>query len=120
EFNDQSDSIQVKPVYQGDYEDIQKKLRAGGGAQSIAPIVITGDNDVPHMVNNDYITPMYEFIEEDDVVDTSDFEKNILQRYASKNKLYAMTISSSNSLLYHNKDTLEAVELDPNEPPKTL
>jgi len=120
EFNDQSDSIQVKPVYQGDYEDIQKKLRAGGGAQSIAPIVMTGDNDVPHMVNNDYITPMYEFIEEDDEVDTSDFEKNILQRYEIKDKLYAMPMSSSNLLVYYNKDTFEEVGLDPNEPPKTF
>src|SRR5699024_2669385 len=120
EFNDQSDSIQVKPVYQGDYEDIQKKLRAGGGAQSIALIVMTGDNDVPHIVNNDDITPMDEVIEEDDEVDTSDFEKNILQRYEIKDKLYAMLTSSSNLLVYYNKDTFEEVGLDSNDTTKTF
>src|SRR5699024_11270846 len=50
ECNDQSDSIHVKPVYQGDYEDIQKKLRAGGGAKSIAPSVKNGESGVHNMV----------------------------------------------------------------------
>lgn len=120
DFNEQSDSVRVKPIFQGDYEDIQKKLRTGGGSQSIAPIVMTGDNDVPHMVNNEYITPMQEFIDEDDEVDTSEYEENILQRYEMDDKLYAMPMSSSNLLVYYNKDTFEEAGLDPEDPPKTF
>lgn len=117
-FNEQSDSIQVKTVYQGSYQDINKKIQAGGQSQSMPALVMTNEAMQKFMINNEFIEPMYKFIEEDDY-DTSKLEPLIMGRYEIDNKLYSMPLGTSNTVFYYNKDLFEEAGLDPDDPPET-
>lgn len=119
DFNDQSDSVKVEATYQGSYDDSLTKLRAVGGSDEAPALVQVFEIGTKYMSESGFITPMQEFIDEDDF-DVSELEDNILNYYQLDGELYSMPFNTSNAVMFYNKDMFEEVGLDPEAPPETL
>lgn len=119
DFNDKSDEILVKAVYQGSYDDLLTKVRAVGGSDKAPALIQSSETSRLFLAESDFITPVQEFIDEEDF-DTSNFESNALNTYIINDKLYSMPFSTSNPMMYYNKDMFEEAGLDPDDPPLTF
>lgn len=118
-FNEQSDTVEVEAIYQGSYDDSLNKLRAVGGSSEAPAIVQVFEIGTKYMSESGFITPMQEFIDEEDF-DVSMLESNILSYYTLDDQLYSMPFNTSNAVMFYNKDKFEAAGLDPENPPKTF
>src|SRR5690625_3222254 len=96
-FNDQSDSVHVEAIYQGSYDDSLTKLRAVGGSDEAPAIVQVFEIGTKYMSESGFITPMQEFIDDEDF-DTSNLEENILSYYEIDGDLYSMPFNTSNAV----------------------
>lgn len=119
-FNDQSDSVHVEAIYQGSYDDSLTKLRAVGGSDEAPAIVQVFEIGTKYMSESGFITPVQEFIDEDDDFDISSLEENILNYYMVDDQLYSMPFNTSNAVMFYNKDMFEEAGLDPDNPPATF
>ena len=117
-FNEQSDAVEVEAIYQGSYDDSLTKLRAVGGSDEAPAIVQVFEIGTKYMSESGFITPMQEFIDEDDF-DTSILEENILSYYELDDQLYSMPFNTSNAVMFYNKDMFERAGLDPDNPPSS-
>ena len=117
-FNDQSDSVHVEAIYQGSYDDSLTKLRAVGGSDEAPAIVQVFEIGTKYMSESGFITPMQEFIDDEDF-DTSNLEENILSYYEIDGDLYSMPFNTSNAVMFYNKDMFERAGLDPEDPPSS-
>src|SRR5699024_11104401 len=118
QFNEQSDSVHVNAIYQGSYDDSLTKLRAVGGSSEAPAIVQVFEIGTKYMSESGFITPMQEFIDEDDF-DVSNLEENILSYYELDDELYSMPFNTSNAVMFYNKDMFERAGLDPEDPPSS-
>ncbi|GIN57286.1 ABC transporter substrate-binding protein [Lederbergia ruris] len=118
-FNEQSDSVEVKAIYQGSYDDLLNKLRAVGGSSEAPAIVQVFEIGTKYMSESGFITPMQEFIDKDNF-DISQLEENILSYYTLDDQLYSMPFNTSNAVMFYNKDKFKEAGLDPENPPKTF
>lgn len=118
-FNEQSDSVEVEAIYQGSYDDSLTKLRAIGGSDEAPAIVQVFEIGTKYMSESGFITPMQEFIDEDNF-DTSALEENILSYYTLDDQLYSMPFNTSNAIMFYNKDMFEEAGLDPDNPPNSF
>lgn len=119
QFNEQSEEVEVKAIYQGSYDDSLNKLRAVGGSSEAPAIVQVFEIGTKYMSESDFITPMQEFIDEENF-DVSVLEENILSYYTIDEQLYSMPFNTSNAVMFYNKDKFEAAGLDPENPPATF
>lgn len=119
QFNEQSDSVEVNPIYQGSYDDSLSKLRAVGGSDEAPAIVQVFEIGTKYMSESDFITPMQEFIDAEDF-DVSMLEENILSYYTIDEQLYSMPFNTSNAVMFYNKDKFEEAGLDADNPPGTF
>lgn len=118
-FNEQSDSVHVEAIYQGSYDDSLTKLRAVGGSDEAPAIVQVFEIGTKYMSESGFVTPMQEFIDEDDF-DVSGLEENILSYYEIDDQLYSMPFNTSNAVMFYNKDMFERAGLDPDNPPNSF
>lgn len=118
DYNKQSDSYKINPVYQGSYTDTITKIRAVGESEAPALLMASGTNR-KYLAERDYIVPVQKFIDEEDF-DLSSINENVINRYTLDEKLYSMPFSASNAIMFYNKDMFEEVGLDPENPPKTF
>lgn len=78
DFNKQSDSVHVRLVFQGSYDEIKNKFSTVAGS-SAAPAVLMGeDNKSKFMAHSGAITPIYKFIKNDPNFDMSHMEKTFM------------------------------------------
>lgn len=119
QFNAQSDSVSVEAIYQGSYDDSLTKLRAIGGSDEAPALVQVFEIGTKYMSESGFITPMQEFIDEDDF-DIDALEENILSYYTLDDQLYSMPFNTSNAVMFYNKDMFEEAGLDPEDPPSTF
>src|SRR5947209_2392293 len=118
QFNDSQTDIFVQDVYQGSYDDLVNKFRAGLQSKSGPHVLQVYDIGQRFMIDSKAIEPMQTFIDADKF-DLSQFEQPILNYYTVDKKLNAMPFNTSNPILYYNKDAFKAAGLDPNKPPRT-
>jgi sn-glycerol 3-phosphate transport system substrate-binding protein len=118
QFNDSQSDIFVQDIYQGTYDDLVNKFRAGLQSKSGPHILQVYDIGQRFMIDSKAIEPMQTFIDADKF-DLSQFEQPILNYYTVDKKLNAMPFNTSNPILYYNKDAFKAAGLDPAKPPRT-
>lgn len=118
DFNASHPDIQVKPIYQGKYDESLNKLKASMGSDSGPDIIQVYEIGSKFMIDSGMITPVQQFIDKDQF-DLSQLEPNIIRYYTIDGKLNAMPFNTSNPILYYNKDMFKAAGLDPENPPKT-
>ena len=119
EFNNQSDNVHIEPVYQGSYTDLITKIRAMGNTDEAPAIIQASGTNRKYLAESDFVEPMQKFIDEEDF-DTSQLEENALNRYVIDDTLYSMPFSTSNAVMYYNKDLFKEAGLDPDNPPQTF
>ncbi len=118
EFNDKHPDIEVKPVFQGTYEESLTKYRSVGGTENAPAIMQTFEVGTKYMIDSGYVQPVQKFIDEDNY-DLSQWEPNIRKYYNVNGKQYSMPFNSSTPILIYNKDAFKKAGLDPNKPPRT-
>lgn len=120
DFNAQSGGkIEVKAVFQGNYDETIAKYKASVQQKSTPELVQIYDIGTRFMVDSKQVVPIYKFIEKDNF-NAADIEPNIASYYSIDGKLWSMPFNSSTPLLYLNKEAFERAGLDPTKPPKNL
>lgn len=119
DFNAQSDEVNVEATYQGSYDDSMTKLRAVGGSDEAPALVQVYEIGTKYMSESDFITPMQEFVDENDF-DMDELDENVTNYYSVDDELYSMPFNTSNAVMFYNKDMFEEVGLDPDDPPATF
>ncbi|MCT4776062.1 MULTISPECIES: ABC transporter substrate-binding protein [Exiguobacterium] len=117
-FNESQEEYEVKPVFQGTYEEALTKFNAVAGSPDAPAIMQTFEVGTKYMIDSNKITPVQEFIDKEDF-DTSVWEENILSYYQVDGKQYSMPFNSSTPVLIYNKDAFEKAGLDPEKAPRT-
>lgn len=118
QFNDSQTDVFVQDVFQGNYDDLLNKFRAGLQAKNGPNILQVYDIGQRFMIDSKAIEPMQTFIDADKF-DLSAFEQPILNYYTVDKKLNAMPFNTSNPILYYNKNAFKDAGLDPNKAPRT-
>ena len=119
EFNASQEQCYVVYTYQGSYDDLLNKLKAGLQSNDTPTVIQLFDIATRLMVDLDVVTPMQDFIDKDNY-DVSDLEPNVLAYYTVNGKQYSMPFNTSTPILYYNKDAFKAAGLDPENPPRTF
>lgn len=111
--------IEVKPVYQGNYDDTITKFKAAVQQKQTPTLIQVYDIGTRFMIDSKQTVPVQSFVDKDSY-DLTSIEPNIRNYYSIDNKLYSMPFNSSMPLLYLNADAFRQAGLDPAKPPRTL
>lgn len=117
-YNESQDKVEVKPVFQGTYEEALTKFNTVAGTKEAPAIMQTFEVGTKYMINSGKIQPVQKFIDADHY-DTSQWDKNISNYYKVNGKQYSMPFNSSTPVLVYNKDAFKAAGLDPEKAPRT-
>ncbi|NNV06867.1 ABC transporter substrate-binding protein [Geobacillus sp. C56-T2] len=118
DFNQTHSDIEVKPVFQGTYEEALTKWNAVAGTKEAPTIMQTFEVGTKHMIDSGQIVPVQTWIDKDQY-DVSQWEKNIVRYYTVNGRIYSMPFNSSTPVLIYNKDAFRKAGLDPEKPPLT-
>ncbi|MFJ5923959.1 ABC transporter substrate-binding protein [Kitasatospora sp. NPDC092948] len=111
--------IEVKPLFQGTYDDLIAKYKASVQQKATPAVVQVYDIGSRFMVDSQQIVPAQAFADKDGY-SLDDLQENIRNYYSFGGKLQAMPFNSSMPLLYLNEDAFKEAGLDPAKPPTTL
>lgn len=118
DFNESQDEVEVKPVFQGTYEEALTKFNTVAGTADAPSIMQTFEVGTKYMIDSGKIQPVQKFIDEENF-DTAQWEKNISNYYTVDGKQYSMPFNSSTPVLVYNKDAFKKAGLDPEKAPMT-
>ncbi|ACJ33956.1 ABC-type glycerol-3-phosphate transport system, periplasmic component [Anoxybacillus flavithermus WK1] len=118
DFNASQTEIEVKPVFQGTYEEALTKFNAVAGTKDSPTIMQTFEIGTKYMIESGKIEPVQTLIDQEGY-DVSQWEKNIVNYYTVNGKIYSMPFNSSTPVLIYNKDAFKEAGLDPEKPPMT-
>ncbi|MBB5325704.1 sn-glycerol 3-phosphate transport system substrate-binding protein [Anoxybacillus tepidamans] len=118
DFNTSQSTVEVKPVFQGTYEEALTKFNAVAGTKDAPTIMQTFEVGTKYMIDSGKIEPVQTFIDQDHY-DVSQWEKNIVNYYTVNGTIYSMPFNSSTPVLIYNKDAFKKAGLDPEKPPMT-
>lgn len=119
QFNESQSQYRVEAIFQGSYTQSLQKLRNSVGSGDIPALIQLDDVSTQIMIESGVITPVQEFIDEEDY-DLSDFEPKALAYYTVDDTLYSMPFNLAGPILYYDKEAFAAAGLDPDAPPTTL
>ncbi|PYC71015.1 ABC transporter substrate-binding protein [Streptomyces tateyamensis] len=111
--------IEVKPVFQGTYDDVIAKYKASVQQKSTPSLVQVYDIGTRFMIDSRQTVSAQAFADKDGY-SLDDLEPGIRNYYTVGGKLVSMPFNSSMPLLYLNADAFKAAGLDPAKPPQTL
>jgi len=111
--------VEVKPVYQGTYDDTIAKYKTAVQQKNTPALIQIYDIGTRFMIDSKQAVPVQSFLEKDGV-SAGDIEPNIASYYSVGGKLNSMPFNSSTPLLYMNKEAFDRAGLDVTKPPKTL
>ncbi|MBM7703706.1 ABC transporter substrate-binding protein [Metabacillus iocasae] len=118
DYNESQDEVEVKPVFQGTYEEALTKFNTVAGTKDAPTIMQTFEVGTKYMVDSGKVQPVQKFIDEENY-DTSQWEENISNYYAVDGEQYSMPFNSSTPVLIYNKDAFKEAGLDPEKAPRT-
>ncbi len=117
-YNSSQTKCYATPIFQGVYDDLLNKLKAGLQSKDVPALTQMYDLGTQLMIDLKVVEPMQTFIDKDKY-DISTYEANVLGYYTVGGKLYGMPFNTSAPILYYNKDMFKAAGLDPAKPPRT-
>ncbi|MFD3449499.1 ABC transporter substrate-binding protein [Microbacteriaceae bacterium 4G12] len=118
EYNQSQNKYEIKPEFQGTYEELLTKFRSTTATNEVPGLVQSNEVSTKYMIDSKKITPIQQWIDKDKY-DTSKLEKAITNYYSVNGKMYSMPFNSSTPVLIYNKDAFKKAELDPEKAPKT-
>jgi sn-glycerol 3-phosphate transport system substrate-binding protein len=113
------DKIEVKPVFQGTYDETVAKYKTAVQQKNTPALVQIYDIGTRFMIDSKQTVSVAGFFDKDGT-GPADIEPNIASYYSVDGKLHSMPFNSSTPLLYLNKEAFERAGLDPAKPPTTL
>lgn len=113
------DKVEVKPVYQGSYDDTIAKYKTAVQQKNTPALVQIYDIGTRFMIDSKQTVPVQAFFDKDGIK-ADDIEPNIASYYTAEERLRSMPFNSSTPLLYLNKEAFDRAGLDVAKPPKTL
>ncbi|GAA2235952.1 ABC transporter substrate-binding protein [Kitasatospora cystarginea] len=111
--------IEVKPLFQGTYDDVIAKYKASVQQKGTPSLVQVYDIGTRFMIDSRQTVPAQAFADKDGYK-LDDIEPGIRNYYTVGGKLAAMPFNSSMPLLYLDADAFKEAGLDPAKPPRTL
>ncbi|TYR79057.1 ABC transporter substrate-binding protein [Priestia megaterium] len=118
DYNESQDKVEVKPMFQGTYEEALTKFNTVAGTKDAPAVMQTFEVGTKYMIDSEKIQPVQKFIDEENY-DTSQWEQNISNYYQVDGKQYSMPFNSSTPVLVYNKDAFKEAGLDTEKAPKT-
>lgn len=116
DFNEDNENITVKPVNQGSYDDLEQKIMASAKAKTLPTISQAVPQVVPEYIANDFIEPLNQYIEDEDIGLTEEELNDYIEVFRDSSTwddtFYSMPFSKSTPLLFYNKDILAEHDLD--------
>ncbi len=89
DFNASQSTIEVKPVFQGTYEEALTKFNAVAGTKDSPTLMQTFEIGTKYMIESGKIEPVQKFIDEEGY-DVSQWEKNIVNYYTVNGTIYSI------------------------------
>ena len=118
DYNASQSDVHLTGIYQGSYNDLLTKIKAGMVSNDLPNLVVIAEYASSFMMQmEDYIVPAQNFIEKYNY-DTSTTSSQFLYYYSLKGKQYAMPFAVSCPMLIYNKDAFKEAGLDPEVAPK--
>ncbi|MBT2218041.1 ABC transporter substrate-binding protein [Virgibacillus dakarensis] len=114
-FNEQSDTVQIKPSFQ---DDIQQQMRTVGATDSAPAVFMGGDN--AYFSQSGYITPIHKMMNKDDEFSNTDLNEAVVKNHSLDGKLNGMPFNVFVPLLFYNVELFKEAGLDPKNPPQTF
>ncbi|MFD8479747.1 ABC transporter substrate-binding protein [Kitasatospora sp. NPDC059673] len=111
--------IEVKPLFQGTYDDLIAKYKASVQQKATPAVVQVYDIGTRFMIDSKQTVPAQAFADKDGF-SLDDLQANIRNYYSVGGKLQSMPFNSSMPLLYLNDDAFKEAGLDPAKPPTSL
>ncbi|WP_442602003.1 ABC transporter substrate-binding protein [Paenibacillus sp. KN14-4R] len=111
-FNTKYPWITVEPIFQGDYDTLQKKLMAAVAAKEVPAVTNIEVSALPQFADAGVLAELDPYIKRDKV-DTKDFSQGMLKAYSFKDKQYALPLIVSTSVFVYNKTMFEKEGVTP-------
>lgn len=110
-FNEANENITVKPVNQGGYDDLEQKIMAGAKAGDLPNIAQSVTNVVPEYMNNNFLIPLNDFIEDEEAGMSEDELNDIIEVFRESSSwdgtFYSLPFSKSTRVLFYNQTLLD-------------
>lgn len=118
DYNASQTDVVLTGVYQGSYNDLLTKIKAGMVSNDLPNLVVIAEYASSFMMQmEEYIVPAQNFIDKFNY-DTSATSDQFLYYYSLDGVQYAMPFAVSCPMLIYNKDAFKAAGLDPEVAPK--
>lgn len=118
EFNNSQENIHVTHTYLP-WGDIFTKNLASIAAGNPADVIVNDINTVAQRAEKNQNTNLSEFIAQEDDDFADKYYENLWEVTTFEGENYALPFTTDTRLLYYNKDIMEEVGLDPEQPPTT-
>lgn len=118
EFNNSQENIHVTHTYLP-WGDIFTKNLASIAAGDPADVIVNDINTVAQRAEKNQNTNLAEFIAQEGDDFTGKYYENLWNATLFEGESYALPFTTDTRLLYYNKDIMEEVGLDPEQPPTT-
>ena len=124
EYNRTHPGVTVVPVYQGSYDELNKKLRASILAHAVPALAVAYEPQVAEYAANDALRPLDDLVRDPRIgltkAELADIPSQYLaaNRYVQyRNQLLSFPFTKSNLVLFYNKSLLQKAGLK--NPPRT-
>jgi ABC-type glycerol-3-phosphate transport system substrate-binding protein len=124
EYSEQTPGVTIDPIYQGGYDELNKKLRASIQGGALPALAVAYESQLSEYMANDAVRPLDDLVADPEIGFTPDeladfppqyLESNRFQQFG--NQLLSFPFTKSNLVLYYNRAALEREGL--RAPPET-
>ncbi len=121
DFNAENPTIQVEPVYTGNYDDTVTKIQTAVQGGTPPDLFVSLATQRYSMASNDMAIALDDLIAadgEDGKAYIADFLPGFMEDSYVDGKIYSIPFQRSTMIMFYNKDAFVEVGLDPEAPPK--
>ncbi|KGX87388.1 ABC transporter substrate-binding protein [Pontibacillus litoralis] len=110
-FNSENESITVKAVNQGGYDDLEQKIMASAKAKTLPTMSQAVTGVIPEYINNDFVEPLNTYMEDEEIGLSEDERNDFMEIFRESSKwddtYYSVPFSKSTRVMFYNKTILE-------------
>ncbi|KGX87002.1 ABC transporter substrate-binding protein [Pontibacillus litoralis] len=114
-FNESQDNYVVKGVSQASYDETYQKLQAAIASDTAPGVFITGGAQMHDLASKEAITPLNDFLEENDAFNEDDFLDVFINPTKIDDSYYGLPAYGTTQVMYYRKDLYEKAGIDPEE-----